>query len=112
MSEKNKKTENGKKEKVRKKKADQDAVELESVASETETSADAVKPKYYKAERAAKYRAYRNAYVHKNVKQIVLRFNMTMEEDVEIYDYLVTQDNITQYIKALIKKEKEKKKKV
>lgn len=109
MSVKNKETENDKVKKVRKGKANTDVTELESVASEAETSDDVVSPKYYRSERAAKYRAYRNSYIHKNVKQVLLRFNMTMEDDVEIYDYLVSQDNITQYIKALIKTEKESK---
>ena len=57
----------------------------------------------YNAERATRYRAYRNEYVKKNIKQYLLRLNVNQEEDVRIINKLSSVDNVTGYIVGLIK---------
>ena len=53
-------------------------------------------------ERKAKYD---QEYARKNIRRKELPFNMTQPEDEELFLYLESKDNFTQYIKNLIRED-------
>ena len=55
-------------------------------------------------------RTYQNEY-HKAMKTKLLSFNPAKPEDMELWDYMQTKPNITGYIKVLIRKDMEGRKK-
>ena len=55
-----------------------------------------------KKERKAQYDM---EYARKNIRRKEIPFNMTQPEDEELFWYLESQENITQYIKDLIRKD-------
>ena len=48
---------------------------------------------------------YDMEYARKNIRRKEIPFNLTQPEDEELYRYLESQGNVTQYIKDLIRKD-------
>jgi antitoxin component of RelBE/YafQ-DinJ toxin-antitoxin module len=48
---------------------------------------------------------YDMAYARKNIRRKEIPFNLTQPEDEELFRYLESQRNFTQYIKDLIRKD-------
>ena len=46
--------------------------------------------------------AYDMQYAKKNIRRRLIPFNMTVDEDVRIWDWLDGQENMTRYVKDLI----------
>lgn len=52
-------------------------------------------------------KVYQNEY-HKAMKNKLLSFNPANPDDMKLWDHLMKQDNVTGYIKNLIRKDMEK----
>lgn len=52
-------------------------------------------------------KSYQNEY-HKAMKNKLLSFNPANPDDMKLWDHLMKQDNVTGYIKNLIRKDMEK----
>lgn len=48
---------------------------------------------------------YDMEYARKNIRRKEIPFNLTQPEDEELFRYLESQENVTQYIKDLIRKD-------
>ena len=51
---------------------------------------------------------YDMEYARKNIRRKEIPFNLTQPEDEELFRYLESQENFTQYIKDLIRKDMER----
>lgn len=54
------------------------------------------------AESRQKKSVYDQEYAKQNVRRVSIPFNLTVEHDAKLYEYLGTVDNKTQYIKDLV----------
>jgi antitoxin component of RelBE/YafQ-DinJ toxin-antitoxin module len=51
---------------------------------------------------------YDMEYARKNIRRKEIPFNLTQPEDAELFRYLESQENFTQYIKNLIREDMER----
>ena len=52
--------------------------------------------------------AYDQQYMKEHIKRKIIPFNIEQDDDLELLDWLNRQDNITAYIKALIRADMDK----
>ena len=48
---------------------------------------------------------YDRAYMRENILRKIIGFNKTKPEDMELWDWLGQQENVTEYIKNLIRED-------